>query len=377
MNIGVIRESGAFDRRVALTPAVARRLVEQGHTVWVESQAGAGAMFRDDDYLAAGAQLAFSHAEAIRRSELVAKISAPTLEELDSFTPGAALLAFYHMAVAGRAVFERLISGAITAIGCEIIQTADGRLPVLAPISEIAGRMIVSVAAHLLRSSNGGRGILLGGSPGLPPAHVVILGAGTVGTWAARTATANGARVTVLDVDPEKLRRLMDHVPYVATCLADSESVSGAVASADVVIGAVLVAGAKTPHVVTRAMVDSMQPGSVVLDVAIDQGGCVETSRPTTLAEPSFSYRGVTHYCVPNLTADLGRSTSMALAQALLPYLLEIGRHGVEGALARVPELERGVYTHNSECVRAELAQGWGVKAGKVQDIPGGAAAGR
>jgi alanine dehydrogenase len=368
MNIGVIRESRAGDHRVALTPPVVRHLTERGLVVWVEAGAGKGAMFSDDEYAGAGAQVAFSGAEVIRRSDLVAKISVPTLEELGYCRPGMVLMAFYHMAVADRPVFQRLMEGAITAIGCEIIQSG-GRLPVLAPISEIAGRMTVEIAAHLLRSGNGGRGILLGGSPGVPPAHVVILGAGTVGTWAARAASAGGARVTALDVDPERLRRLMEHLPNVATCLAEREAIAEAVAGADVVIGAVLVAGRKTPHVVTRKMVETMRPGSAIIDLAIDQGGCVETSRPTTLIQPTFLYHGVQHYCVPNLTADMGRSTSIALAQALLPYLIEMGLRGVAGALRHCPALAHGVYTHRGACVHPELAGAWQVEAHRLEDL--------
>jgi alanine dehydrogenase len=189
-------------------------------------------------------------------------------------------------------------------------------LPVLAVFSEIAGQMAISIAAQLLRSSWGGRGILLGGSPGAPPAHLVILGAGVVGARAARTAVAAGAQVTVLDVDPAKLRRIIEHTPNVATGLADEETVAAAVAAADVVIGAALVAGAKTPHVVTRQMVENMKHGSAIIDISIDQGGSVETSRPTTLADATFVYHGVTHYCVPHLTADVGRSTSVGRAGA-------------------------------------------------------------
>jgi alanine dehydrogenase len=184
----------------------------------------------------------------------------------------------------------------------------------------------------------------------------VVLGAGTVGTWATRAAVAAGARVTVLDTDSEKLRRLIEHVPHVATALADSESIGAAVASADVVIGAVLVAGTKTPHVVTKPMVEAMRPGAAIIDVAIDQGGCVETSRPTTIREPSFKVNGVVHYCVPNLTADMGRSTSIALAQALMPYLLRIARDGLDGALRGCPELAGGVYTYRGACVEPQLA---------------------
>ena len=359
MNIGVIRETAACDRRVALTPPVVRRLAEAGHTVWVQSGAGAGAMYGDPEYLRAGAHIGYSQAEVIQRADLVAKISVPTVEELRLCRPGVVWMAFFHMAVADRAVFETLIERSITAVGCEIVQTDDGRLPVLAPISAIAGQMTVPVAAHLLRSNSGGRGILLGGSPGVPPATVAVLGAGNVGASAARTAAATGARVTALDVDPEKLRSLAERVPGVATCLSESESVGAAVAAADVVIGAVLVAGSRTPHVVTRAMVEGMKPGSAIIDVSIDQGGSVETSRPTSIAEPTFSYRGVTHFCVPNITADLGRGASVAIGQAMLPYLLEIAGHGMEAAMRRSPGLARGIYTHAGVCVSRTLAEAW------------------
>jgi len=345
MNIGLIRERGAFDRRVALTPAVVRRLAVSGHHVWVEAGAGEGAMFRDTEYQRAGAQVAYSPAEVIQRSELVAKIGRPTAEELSLCPPRMTLMAFYHMAVAERGVLDALTERCLTAIGCEIIQQADGRLPVLAAISEIAGQMAVPIAAHLLRSSSGGRGILLGGTAGVPPARVVVLGVGSAGFAAARTAAGAGARVTAFDRDPRRLRHAMEHAPAVETCLCDDDAIAEAVAAADVVIGAVLVAGTRSPHVVTRAMVEAMKPGSAVIDISIDQGGCVETSRPTTIAEPTFVYKNVTHFCVPNFTADLGRSASLAIAQAMLPYVLTVAKNGVDGALEKCPDLARGVYT--------------------------------
>jgi len=345
MNIGVIRERGAFDRRVALTPAVVRRLVSSGHTVWVESGAGEGAMFRDPEYLRAGAQVAYSPADVIQRSELVAKIGRPTNCELNLCPPEMSLMAFYHLAVADRSVLDILAERCLTAIGCEIIQQDDGRLPVLAAISEIAGQMSVPIAAHLMRSSSGGRGILLGGTAGVPPARVVVLGAGVAGFAAARAAAAAGARVTAFDRDPLRLQHVMEHAPAVETCLCEDDAIAEAVAAADVVIGAVLIAGTRSPHVVTRAMVEQMKPGSAVIDISIDQGGCIETSRPTTVAEPTFVYHGVTHFCVPNFTADLGRSASTAIAQAMLPYVLTIARHGVDLALEKCPSLARGVYT--------------------------------
>ncbi|HTP33957.1 MAG TPA: alanine dehydrogenase [Candidatus Acidoferrales bacterium] len=345
MNIGLICERGAFDRRVALIPPVVRRLAGAGHAVWVESGAGDGAMFRDTEFLRAGAQIAYSPDEVIGRSELLVKIGRPSETELARCVRGVTLMAFYHMAVADRGFVDLLTERGITAIGCEIIQQDDGRLPVLAAISEIAGQMSVPIASHLLRSSSGGRGILLGGTAGVPPARVVVLGVGAAGTAAARSAAAAGARVTAFDRDPRRLRHLMEHVPAVETCLADEDAIAEAVITADVVIGAILIAGTRSPHVVTRAMVDQMKPGSAIIDISIDQGGCIETSRPTSMAEPTFVYKGVTHFCVPNFTADLGRSASVAIAQAMLPYLLTIARHGIDEALEKCPDLRRGVYT--------------------------------
>jgi len=344
MNIGVIQERGPFDRRVALTPAVVRRLTGAGHTVWVETGAGEGAMFGDAEYLRAGGQIAYSPAEVLQRAELVAKIARPTVEEIRLCRPGTALMAFYHMAVANKGLLDAMAERSLTAIGSEIVQLDNGRLPVLAAVSEIAGQMTIPIAAHLMRSSSGGRGILLGGTPGVAPAHVVILGVGAVGSAAARGAIASGARVTVFDVHPSRLRRILEHVRGVETCLADAEAIAESLATADVVIGAVLTAGTRTPHVVTRAMVERMKPGSAIIDVSIDQGGCVETSRPTTLAEPTFSCHGVTHFCVPNFTADLGRSSSVAIAQAMLPYLLKLAESGVDAAIDACADLRRGLY---------------------------------
>ena len=361
MNVGVIREEMASERRVALTPPVVRQLAEGGNTVWLEKGAGERAMFRDDEYISAGAHIAYSQAEVFHRCQLVAKVAAPTAEEAGLFAHGTAVMAFYHLAVKSRELVERLIAHSITAIGYEVIESAKGRLPVLAAISEIAGQMSISIAAQLLRSSHGGRGILLGGSQGVPPARVVILGAGSMGTSAARTATAAGASVTALDTDPEKLRLLLESLPEASTRLADHESIAAAVASADVLIGAVLLAGRRAPHLVTRHMVESMRRGSVIIDAAIDQGGCVETSRPTTPAEPSFVYHGVVHHAVPNMTADISHSASMALARALLPYVQLIAGDGIQGALNRSVELRHGAYIHGGACRRQSLAEALGL----------------
>lgn len=359
MNIGVLREKVTGEMRVALTPAVVRRLVESDHAVWVETGAGDGAMFPDDEYVRAGANISYSAADVMRRCRLAAKISVPEAAELEAAGEGAVLLGFYHMAVADHGLVEHLKKGSITAVGFEGICTADGRRPVLAAVSEIAGQMTLPIAAHLLRSSSGGRGILLGGSPGVAPARVAVLGAGVVGTWSARAAVAAGASVAVLDIDPEKLRSIVQHLPNVATIFADGDSVETAVAEADVLVGAVLVGGSKTPHVVTRKMVESMRPGSVIIDVAIDEGGCVETSRPTTVDKPTFTHNGVVHYCVPNLTADMARSASIAISHAAMPYLIRLAEEGIETAIRKCPDLANGVYAYRGECAQPQLAGIW------------------
>ena len=346
MNIGVIRERGAFDRRVALTPPVVRRLAGAGHIVWVETGAGDGAMFRDTEYIRAGAQIAYSPEEVIQRAELVAKIGRPTAQELALCRPGMALMAFYHMAVADRALVEALAERGADrhrlrdhpagqrppagAGGDQRNRRADDHPHRRAPAALEFGRPRHPAGRHA-GSAAGARGD-------------AGRGRGGVGRRAHGRAPGR-ARHWRSTCDPRKLRRMMEHVRGVETCLADEDAIAEAVAAADVVIGAILVAGTRSPHVVTRAMVETMKPGSAIIDVSIDQGGCIETSRPTTLADPTFVYKGVTHFCVPNFTADLGRSSSVAIAQAMLPYLLEIARAGVDAAVASCSELARGVYT--------------------------------
>ncbi len=363
MNIGLTKVPLETERRVALIPSNVRALVEEGHNVFVEKGAGEGSHFPDEEYIEAGAQISFSHEEVLRRSELMLMVSAPTLEELEVIRRDKTVMAFFHMAVAERPLFEQLLQNEITSIGYEVIETMDGALPVLLPTSEIAGQMSVFIASHLLESENNGRGVLLGGAPGIPPASVVILGAGTVGTWAAQTAVANGAHVMVLDSDVQKLRRLMSQLGNrIVTAVADTHNIERAVRHADVLIGAVLIRGGKTPHLVSKRMVETMKPGSVIVDVSIDQGGSVETSRPTTLSQPTFVYKDVIHYCCPNLTANIARTASIALSNANLPYARAIAEQGPEEALRRHLDLARGVFTYQGHCTREQIAEIFGVK---------------
>ncbi len=369
MHIGLLKETAPGERRVALTPSAVRRLTEAGHQVAMEHGAGERSHFPDGNYAAAGARIVFSASEAIDRCELLVKVERPTPEEAAALHANQAVIAFFHMSVAGEAEVRAALEKELTTIGYEIIETSDGRLPVLEPISEIAGQMSIAVATHLLRSTSGGRGILLGGAPGILPAKVVVLGAGVVGTWAARTAVNGGAATLVLDNDVHKLRRLLAAVPGATTNLADADTVRDAVRDADVLIGAVLLPGERTPHLVTREMVDTMQAGAVIVDVSVDQGGCIETTRPTTLANPVFDYHGVLHYCVPNMTADIARTASAALAQASLPYVLELAGKGVERALAENQDLARGVYTFAGHCTHKPLAERWRIPYGQVSSL--------
>ena len=370
MNIGFIKTPLEKERRVALIPSNVRALTEEGHVVYFERGAGEGSHFSDEEFVNAGAHISFSHEEVLRRSELLLMVTAPTVEELEDIRRDKTVMAFYHLAVAERPQFEELIKNEITAIGYEVIETLDGQLPVLLPTSEIAGQMSVFIAAHLLESSHNGRGVLLGGAPGIPPASVVILGAGAVGTWAAQTAGANGAHVMVLDSDVGKLRRLMAHLGNrVVTAMADTYNIERAVRHADVLIGAVLIHGGKTPHVVTQKMVDTMKPGSVIIDVSIDQGGSVETSRPTPLAQPTFVYNDVIHYCCPNLTANVARTASIALSNANLPYVRALAELGPEEALRKHIDLARGVFTYQGHCTREQIAEIFDVKCEPIDTL--------
>jgi alanine dehydrogenase len=371
MNIGVLKETARCERRVALTPVAVGRLTQSGQRVFVERGAGQSSHFSEESYTAAGGEILFSPAEVIDRCELLVKVGRLTPEELERLHSHQAVMAWFHLAVAEREQIEILLDKRVAAIGYEIIETPEGTLPVLEPMSEIAGQMAIAVAAHLLRSTSGGRGILLGGAPGIEPARVVILGAGVVGTSAARTAQSNGALTLVLDNDLRKLRRLHAAVPTAITGMSDAGTVQDAVLAADVLIGAVLIPGRCAPQLVSRGTVEKMKRGSVIVDVCIDQGGCVETSRPTTLADPVFAHHGVLHYCVPNMTADIARTASAALSQASLRYILQLAENGIENGLKRSPELARGVYTLWGECTHETLAQRWGLKHRAVEAMVG------
>ncbi len=357
MDIGIPKQKRPFDYRAGLTPMGVEILTRMGHRVYVERDAGTGSGFDDERYRHASAQICYSAEEVYGRSEMLLSVSRPLLPDFDLLQEGQILCGFLHLAVAHPRKIELLLERKVTAIAYETIQDNHGHLPVLAAASQIAGRMIPHIAAQLLQNNEGGHGILLGGVPGVPPARVVILGAGTVGTNAARIFQAMGAHVTILDSDVARLQSLEERGCKAETIVAYDFNVARAVKRADVLIGAVLAPGARTPHLVTREMVCTMKPRSVIMDIAIDQGGCVETSHPTTYQNPTYIEEGVIHYCVPNMTGVVARTTTHAFNNAAWPYIVEIAEKGLAPALATNRALRHGLNTYDGKIVHPGLAR--------------------
>jgi alanine dehydrogenase len=358
MIIGVPRETHRHEHRVGLNPFAVSRLTQQGHLVLVENHAGRAARFTMSDYRQAGGEVVYDRDEVFRRADVVCRVGLMSSEELDHLKTGSVICGFQHLAVAPRQDVRRLMELESTLIGYEIIRDRDGDLPVLTPFSQMGGRMAVNIAAHYLQNERGGRGILLGNTPGVPPPTVLILGAGTVGRAAARQALAAGVHVIVLDDDLGKLRDLDRQLSgQVVTVVAARERLAQYTAIADVVIGAVLIPGARAPFLVTEEMVKTMKAGSVVVDVSIDQGGCVETSRPTSLENPVYTVHDVVHYCVPNMTANVARTASRTLANSALPFITEIADRGLDAALRSDPGLAAGVYLYRGKVVNERLGE--------------------
>lgn len=367
MEFGIPREVRDLEMRVGLTTAGVLALVQANHTVYVERNAGVGAGFRDEDYRQAGAQIVYSAAEVYGRSDVVVKITRPTADEHKHFRPLQTIISFFHLPVSSTDLHQALADREITAISYEMIEEADGMRPVLLPASEVAGRMAPLIAGQLLRSDHQyprgqtGLGILLSGIPGVPAAPVVVVGGGTLGLNAARAFAGLGAEVTVLDTDMRKLQRIDDLLNgRVTTMIANKFNLRRVTAFADVLIGAVSVSGRRTPHVITRNMVRRMRPGSVIIDFSIDAGGCAETSRPTTLRDDSYITEGVIHHCVPNITSAFARTTSHAITNAALPYLLAIGEYGILGATRQHPALIPGINVYQGKLAHADIATALG-----------------
>ncbi len=367
MRIGVPREIKNHEYRVGLTPQSVAELRALGHQVWVESQAGAAIGFSDEDYQKVGAQIAADASRVFAEAELIVKVKEPLASERARLGPQHTLFTYLHLA-ADRPQTEELLASGATCIAYETVTDAQGRLPLLAPMSEVAGRMAVQVGAHCLERASGGRGVLLGGVPGVPAGKVVIVGGGVVGSQAAAVAIGMGARVTVLDKNMDALRRLdAQYGNRIATRYSTRAALLDQVLEADLLIGSVLVPGAAAPKLISAGMVRQMKNGAVLVDVAIDQGGCADTSRPTSHAEPTYVVDGVVHYCVTNMPGGVARTSTLALNNATLPFVIALADKGSRRALEDDVHLRNGLniaagalcnagvaQAHQLECVAAE-----------------------
>jgi alanine dehydrogenase len=361
MRIGVPKEIKNHEYRVGLVPASVRELRQAGHTVLVEANAGAGIGFSDDDYRKAGAEILATAGEIFATAEMVVKVKEPQPAECKQLRPGQLLFTYLHLAPDPEQA-RLLMESSCTAIAYETVTDKQGRLPLLAPMSEIAGRMAIQVGAVALQKNAGGSGVLLGGVPGVLPGRVAVIGGGVVGTNAARMALGLGADVTVLDRSLPRLAALDDlYGPALKTVYATADAVEQAVVNADLVVGAVLVAGAAAPKLVSRADLSLMRPGSVLVDVAIDQGGCFETSHATTHADPTYVVDGVVHYCVANMPGGVARTSTQALNNATLPYVLALAGKGWQRALAEDAGLLAGLNVHNGAITHAAVATALGL----------------
>ena len=360
MIIGVPREIKDHETRVGLVPSGVIALREAGHEVLVETRAGEGSSITDREYAETGAIILKSAAEVWHKAGLVVKVKEPQPAEYGYFRPGLILFTYLHLAPLPE-LTDKLLAAKVNGVAYETIVEKDGSLPLLTPMSEVAGRMSIQVGAQFLEKPNGGRGILLGGVPGVAPANVVILGGGIVGTNAAKVAIGMGAHVTIIDRNLNRLRELDDIFNgQVVTLASNAWTIGENLKTADLVVGAVLIPGASAPKLVRREMVAGMKRGAVMVDVAIDQGGCFETSHATTHTEPTYVVDGVVHYCVSNMPAAVPHTSTLALTNATFPYLLELADHGLEGACARHSGLRQGVNTYNGYVTHRGVAESQG-----------------
>jgi len=361
MKIGVPKEIKVHEYRVGMVPAGVRELVNAGHSVIVQSGAGAGIGFGDADYQSAGASIAAGAPEVFASADMIVKVKEPQLPECKMLKGNQVLFTYLHLA-ADKAQAKGLIDSGATAIAYETVTAPDGSLPLLTPMSEVAGRMSVQVGANALQKANGGFGVLLGGVPGVTPAKVVILGGGVSGTHAAEMAVGLGADVTVVDRSVKRLRELSALFGNrLKTAYSTAHTIEELTRDADLVVGAVLIVGAAAPKLVTREMVKRMKTGAVMVDIAIDQGGCFETSKPTTHAEPTFVVDGVIHYCVTNMPGAVPRTSTFALTNATLPYIRSLADLGWQAALARDAGLARGLNVHAGKITHEAVARDLGL----------------
>jgi alanine dehydrogenase len=362
MIVGVPKEIKNNEYRVAMVPAGVRALVENGHRVIIEKSAGEGSGISDEEYLRVGAEVKESAQAVFAEAEMIVKVKEPLPEEYDLLNEGQILFTYLHLAPAlelTKALLRRKVIG----IAYETVQLADGSLPLLTPMSEIAGRLSIQVGAYYLQRENGGSGVLLGGVPGVRAGNVAIIGGGTVGTNAAKVALGMGATVTILDINIDRLRYLTDILEGKLVTMASNKSnIEAAVADADLVVGAMLIPGAKAKKLVTMDMLAKMRKGSVIVDVAVDQGGCCETTKPTTHADPVFTVDGVIHYCVANIPAAVSRTSTYALSNVTMPYVLKLADLGYKEALRRDNSLRKGLNVIDGKLVYAPVAESLGLQ---------------
>jgi len=360
MIIGVPKEIKEQEQRVALLPSAVEQLKRRGHTVLVEKNAGVGSGYPNEDYQKAGAEIVDLAKDVFARADMIVKVKEPLPAEFPLLRKGQILFTYLHLA-ANKALTEALLKSGVSGVAYETIQMGN-RLPLLEPMSEIAGRMSTVMGAYYLAKHVGGSGVLLGGVPGVLPGSVVVVGGGTSGVNAARMATGLGADVTILDVDLERLRYLDLAMDRAHTLYSSEANLNELMPDCDLLIGAVLLRGAKAPKLITRAMLRKMKPGSVLVDISIDQGGCAETSRPTTHVDPVYVEEGVTHYCVANMPAAYARTATQALTNVTYRYIKLLADHGLEGACEKQPALYGGINTRDGKLTIAEVAAAHGLK---------------
>ncbi len=369
MILGVPKEVKDHETRVGITPAGVKALTEAGHKVLVETKAGELSAFPDDEYQSAGAEIVGNAAEAWGHADMVVKVKEPVEKELLFFRDGLTLFTYLHLAPLPE-LTDALLRKRVTGIAYETIRDRQGGLPLLTPMSEVAGRMSVQVGASYLESERGGRGVLLGGVPGVSPGDVCIIGGGVVGTNAAKMALGSGAKVTLIDVNLNRLRELDDIFNgRLYTVASNSYNVTRAVSEADLVIGGVLIPGATAPKIVTREMVQGMKKGAVIVDVAIDQGGCIETAKPTTHSDPSYVVDGVVHYCVTNMPAAVPYTSTLALTNATFPYVMKLAKIGANEAIRTDLSIREGVNTYHGYITYKAVAQSQGKEWKPVSEV--------
>jgi len=366
MIIGTPKEIKDNEYRVGITPGGVRQLEQSGHKVLIETGAGKGSGFSDDEYKTSGAKIVLTSAEAWG-AQIVVKVKEPQPVEYDFLRPDLVLFTFLHLAADERLMRE-MMDREVAGIAYETVELSNGQLPLLTPMSEVAGRMAIQIGAHYLEKENSGRGKLLGGVPGVRPADVAIIGAGVVGTNAAQVALGMGAHVMVIDINLDRLRYLNDICAgRLITLSSNPLNIAETIRRADLLIGGVLIKGAKAPKLVTREMISTMNQGSVVVDVSVDQGGCIETTKPTTHSNPIFIVDGIIHYCVSNIPGAVPRTSTYALSNATLPYVLKLANMEPEAAIKTVPSLAKGVNTYKGKITYQAVAEAFGMEVEKLE----------